>query len=362
MPDKSKASVNTQRASWARLTLQALRPALRMLSRPSNLVQFPRLVTEGVAPVRRLLIQAHNQREITRLIQSGSRINFISSFARSGNTWTRNLLADALLQANGIKTDTDLPVPYQEVVPDFYCESVVRRSTSIQSKGILVKTHDTYDQLCERFCAPSGSEAEIENLCDSAFRNSRIVYLFRSPEDVLVSYFHLQRKVKYIAHSPFGIDEFCRSNLPHWMDNMSSYLKAESRGVSIFFASYEGMLREPASVLSEILRWLEIPHDAGIVERAVAHMQFANLRAREERASPGTTEYALRRGRAGAGLEELQPQTRCEIREESAPLLKRAHKLVARQSSAPRTVLPLFKPGKAAPAEAAARSKLLQPV
>jgi hypothetical protein len=71
-------------------------------------------------------------------------------------------------------------------------------------------------------------------------------------------------------------------------------------------------------------------------------MQFANLRAREERTSPGAAEFALRRGGSGAGLEELQAQTRCEIRETSAPLLRQADRLLARQTSAHRAG-PAFK-------------------
>jgi hypothetical protein len=195
----------------------------------------------------------------------------------------------------------------------------------------VVKTHDSFEQLRDRILGgarPAGAENQPAS---AAFRNCKIVYLFRSPEDVLVSYFHLQRKVNYIERSQFGIDEFCRSQLPHWMENLKSYLQASEAGVAVFFVAYEHMLQDPAATLTGVLRWLEIPHDAQVVERAVAHMHFANLRAREERTSPGNTQFSLRRGGAGAALEELQPQTRCEIRDAAAPLLKQANKQLARQ-------------------------------
>lgn len=316
--------------SLAALSLRAVRPALRLLTRPSTLMQLPRLLTEGMGPVRRMFIQAHNQKELTRLVTSGSRVNFISSFARSGNTWTRNLLADALLQAQGIATDTDLPVPFQEVVADYYCDPIGRRHPLITMGGILVKTHDSFAQLQARIYP----DAEKAPAPDQVFGNCRVVYLYRSPEDVLVSLFHLQRKAKYLAQSRFGIDEFCRSQLPHWLENLGSYLRACDDGVPVYFVSYEGMLQEPAANLAGILQWLEIPHDSGIVERAVAHMGFENIRAREERALPGHKDYALRRGKSGGGLEELQPQTRCYIRETAAPLLKQAQKRLNRQISA----------------------------
>ncbi|HWD18408.1 MAG TPA: sulfotransferase domain-containing protein, partial [Verrucomicrobiae bacterium] len=240
-------------ASWTRLAAQAVKPALQLLAQPQNLAQLPRLFTEGLGPVRRLFIQAHNQREITRLILGGEQVNFVSSFARSGNTWTRNLLADALLQAQGIETNTDLPVPFQQVVPDFYCDMIARRKASLPIPGILVKTHDVFEQLRARVCGQASPMAELR---DAAFRNCKLVYLFRRPEDVLVSYYHLQRKVKYIKRAQFSIDEFCRSHLPHWMDNLSGYVRAHEAGYQVFFVSYEAMLREPAVTLSDILRWL----------------------------------------------------------------------------------------------------------
>jgi hypothetical protein len=323
----SKFPENSNSASWPKSALRAIKPAIRMLASPKTLVQLPRLLTEGMGPVRRLFIQASNQKELGRLVRSGARVNFISSFARSGNTWTRNLLADALLQAQGIKTDTDLPVPFQEVVPDYYCDLVSRHNPAISMAGILVKTHDSFEVLRNRIL-PGESQPAAQG-----FGSCKIVYLFRSPEDVLVSYFHLQRKMRYIQKSQFGIDEFCRAHLPHWMENLSSYLKAAEEGVGVHFVAYEAMLQDPAGALAGVLRWLEIKHTASIVQRAVAHMEFAKLRARGERDRPGISEYGLRRGGPGAALEELQPQTRCDIRETTAQLLKQANKRAARQVS-----------------------------
>jgi hypothetical protein len=192
-----------------------------------------------------------------------------------------------------------------------------------------------------------------------AFRNCKFIYLFRSPEDVLVSYFHLQRKVDYVPKAQAAIDDYCRSQLPCWMDNLASYLKAADAGVNVHFVSYEGMLKDPAGSLAGVLRALEIPHDARIVERAVQNMQFAKLRAREERDRPGISEYSLRRGGSGAALEELQPQTRSKIREATAQLLNRANERVARQGSFPGNAS-AAKPSPTAETENREKTDLLQ--
>ncbi len=331
-----------------------------MLARPQTLAQLPRLFSEGMGPVRRLFIQATNQKELSRLVRGGDRVNFISSFARSGNTWTRNLLADALLQGQGIETDTDLPIPFQEVVPDYYCDLITKRNAAIKMSGILVKTHDSFELLRDRILGRSEDETRGSQGAGHAFRSCKIVYLYRSPEDVLVSYFHLQRKVNYIEKSQFGIDEFCRSQLAHWIENLDSYLKAADDGVQVYFVSYESMLQDPGGSLAGILRFLDVPHDTNTVQRAVAHMEFAKLRAREDRDRPGTSEYSLRRGGAGAALEELQPQVRCEIREATAHLLKRAGKKLARQASLYPAAAPLKSP--AASTSTSPKAESLQPI
>ena len=210
-----------------------------------------------------------------------------------------------------------------------------RRQTEFRNQNVRdahVKTHDAFGLWCKRILGapPPGSLGENPV---AAFANCKFIYLYRSPEDVLVSYFHLQRKVDYVAKSRFGIDEFCRSQLPHWIDNVGGYLKASESGVYVHFVSYEGMLQNPAASLAGVLRALEIQHDARIVQQAVDHMQFDKIRAHLEKNRPGLSEYGMRRGGSGAALEELQPQTRCEIREATSHLLKRVSKCVSRQTA-----------------------------
>ena len=93
--------------------------AFRLIFKADNVRHLPRLLREGPAPLFRLAIQAHNSAEIIRLLQGGWRLNFVSSFPRSGNTWIRYLLADVFLQRHGVATATELPVHPDRIVPDF---------------------------------------------------------------------------------------------------------------------------------------------------------------------------------------------------------------------------------------------------
>ena len=163
------------------MSSQAIGPAFRLLARPATLAQLPRLLVEGYAPARRMFVQAHNGREITRLLSDGHPITFVSSFARSGNTWVRYLLSDVFLQNHGLETATELAVHPDEIIPDFYCEAIAKRNRAVPTPGLLVKTHDIFGQLQKQFG---------EGVAQEPGGNCRHLYIYRTPEDSLVSFYH----------------------------------------------------------------------------------------------------------------------------------------------------------------------------
>lgn len=308
------------------LASQSLRPALALLARPATLAQLPRLLAEGAAPVRRMFVQAHNGREITRLLGERQPVTFVSSFARSGNTWVRYLLSDVFLQNHGVETATELAVHPDEIIPDFYCEMIGRRNTAVPTPGLLVKTHDLFGHLRQQFGdavgqAPGG--------------NCRHLYIFRTPEDALVSFYHLQKREKYVkTGAGLDIDGFCLKNYTQWIAHVSSYLEARERSTAIFFASYDQLLENPDAVLIEMLSWLGVRHTQGTVARAVQNMKFGNLRALEARDSADKPPV-FRKGRVGSGSQELKPETVAEIRRHTEPLVALARNWVAGQQRRP---------------------------
>ncbi len=245
-------------------------PALRLLARPKTLAQIPRLLREGVAPARRMFVQAHNNREMSRLLREHEPISFVCSFARSGNTWMRYLLCDVLLQNQGIQTTTELPVPLGRIIPDYYDDLIARREYTVQTPCHLIKTHDLIPLLQQHVGG------------DPAVLKCKYLYLYRTAEDALVSFFHLYLREKFIrSKAGRDIDLFCLEVLPGWLLHLNSYLEALKEGVEIRLVSYEQLLRQPAAILSETLRWLRIPNSEAAVARANANMQFSNLKAME---------------------------------------------------------------------------------
>jgi hypothetical protein len=292
------------------------------------------LLREGPSPLFRLAIQMHNTAEIARLLREGQPLFFLNSFPRSGNTWVRYLLADVFLQIRGVETATELPVHPDKIVPDFYCHWIARRDVTITPPAVLVKTHETFPQLQERFGGVPPRPGAGASAADAPFRACKHVYLYRAPEDALVSLFHYYDRQK---HSKFkaaaGIDAFCQAYLPSWKENLASYLRAADEGFPVLFVPYELLLQYPTEILSNLLRWLGARHDGAVVERAVSNMRFSKLQAVEARNRYHEDAFFFRRGCKGSGRSELQPSTMDRIQERTLHLLERANGRVLNQQS-----------------------------
>jgi hypothetical protein len=312
----------------AKLLGGSLGPALRLLFKRTTLEQWRRVLHHGVDPLVLLLIQANNTALINRWLNKGSKVVFLSSFPRSGNTWMRFMLSDVLLQMHGVETTTQLPVHPDNLVAEFSVNSLARRITrcpawAFETSLAFIKTHCGFGRV-EEILADGGRQPSASQ------RDCRILYVYRSPEDALVSAYHLKNRDCF-SHSRATrtIDEFCRAEVSGWVRNISSYLRAAENGFPTFFVSYDWLLEKPAAVLTDLLHWLNVPHDSQIAQRAVSNMQFAKLQALEIKANQSRTpghekKLFFRRGGPGSGQAELQESTLREIRQQTDSWFRQA--------------------------------------
>jgi hypothetical protein len=325
-------------ADLAKLLIASLGPALRLLLQPSTIRQWRRLLDEGIDPLVHLLLQANNTAIIDRWLNHGAKVSFVCSFPRSGNTWMRFMLTDILLQRHDIETKTELPVDPDDLIPVFCSNSIVRRINrcprwAFETDLAFVKTHALFERL-ERIFSGSGlPDSGVRSSRPAPLRECRILYLYRAPEDALVSLYHLKLNVRdphWRSRERHKIDDFCRAEVSGWVNNISSYLRAADNGFPVFFVSYEWLLEKPVAVLTDLLHWMGVQHDSQIVQRAVSNMRFCNLQAKErqENKTPyPVDENALffRHGRSGSGRSQLMESTVREIHERTASLLNEAN-------------------------------------
>jgi len=287
------------------------------------LVQFRRLFKEGLGPVHRMLIQAHNTREIIKLLDAGEKITFVNSFPRSGNWWIRFLLSDVFQQNHGIITATGTAHQAIRIVPDFYCELVANRDSNIKTPGVLIKSHDEFGILKKRFV---NNESRL-----AAFAACRHLCPYRAAADSLVSMFHVSKKVNYVQTKSGGdIDVFCLEYLPGWIKHIESHLAAARNGTSIYFVSYHDLLKDTEGTLSDMLTWLGATYKPDMVERAVSNNRFTKVQT-VEKGFQLQYKPLLRSGQDGSGNRELKPETLRIIHESTAGLMAQADQGVARQ-------------------------------
>ncbi|MGA2555068.1 MAG: sulfotransferase domain-containing protein [Verrucomicrobiota bacterium] len=264
--------------------------------------------------------EERNYAEVNRALAGGGKVFFISSFPRSGNTWVRFLLSDIFLQRAGRATGTVLPVHPDRVIPDIYCNLVSEVERGI-TPGVFVKTHEGFDRLKKRI-----PPAEL--------RRCRHVYIIRSPEDALISFYRYHLREENLKHKVRqGMDSFCRARVRDWVANAASYARAAEDGAEVYFVSYEKLFDQTGPVLNGMLDWLGVEHQDGMVRRAVSNMQFDNMRREEERGKVNGNEVAARGG-PGAGAAELEAGTLAAIHEAAAEVMTRVKWHLSRQNEA----------------------------
>ena len=138
-----------------------------------------------------------------------------------GNTWGRFLLSDIFLQRAGMATSTALPIGPERVIPDIYINSVATSEREL-TPGLFVKTHEGFDRLKKRIPA-------------TELRRCRRIYVIRSPEDALVSFYYYHLRQERLRNKVRrGKDAFCRARVRDWKLNAGAMCARSKRGRRCF--------------------------------------------------------------------------------------------------------------------------------
>lgn len=183
----------------------------------------------------------------------------LASFPKSGNTWMRFLWANmvSLLELNG--RQIDFHVLDNDLVANYDAHSY--GSLNYNSLPRLVKTHSEFDERC--------------------FSRNRMLYVYRHPGDVMVSYFNYEMNrtasqspdefQRFIRHHRYGIQAWC-SHVRSWINNANAVL------------SYEELTYDTKSCLKRVFDLLEIetPEDR-VIDHAIDRSAFDRLQKIEKR-------------------------------------------------------------------------------
>jgi len=231
---------------------------------------------------------------------------FLVSYQRSGNTWTRFLIAN-LVHLDGVSFSN-----IEKLIPDIYVCSQ-RFLLSIPRPRIL-KSHEPFEP-----------------------RYKRIVYIVRDPRDVAVSMYHWQMKRRRIEDG-YPIDQFVTRFIAgefepgagSWGQNVGSWLAARAATRDFLLLRYEDMMASSVRELTRVAEFLGIERDLGQVVRATELSSADRMRKLEQDQSKiwKTTRETrqdkafVRTAKAGGWRAELSIHSLAEITEAWGTLMK----------------------------------------
>lgn len=231
---------------------------------------------------------------------------FIASYPRSGNTWIRLLLADLILQINGFKTSTKLPIHVSQIIPDIYKDNLSNWQSPVPLPCRLIKTHEHYHK--------------IHRQLTRFFWQARAVYIFRNPSDVLCSYYHFHKMHNLLDTTiEVRIDDFCQSKVDEWCNHLTSYISQYSKH-KILFVSYEKLYSKPIDVLQKVIFFFGVCATKCQCIEAIENHRF------DKQKSIANTEH-FRKGKINSAQEELSSKTLEFIEAKTRSIYKKAKEI-----------------------------------
>lgn len=218
---------------------------------------------------------------------------FIVSYPRSGNTWTRFLIANLL--------HPDLDVGFaniENLVPD--TAALSSRRLKRMPRPRILKSHQYFDP-----------------------RYPKVLYIVRDPRDVALSYYQFHRKYKFIRDD-YPIEQFVAdfvggrlisADWGTWAENVASWYYARRGNPNFLVLRYEDLKSDTERELSRIARFLSVEPKPDLLRRALAQSSAERMRELEKKQRDqwvGTRKHRddipfVGRASAGVWQENLPP-------------------------------------------------------
>lgn len=200
----------------------------RRTPRPLRGGRLHRAVVAVAAPLG-LLNPISSLLGITRVLPDDT---YVASYPRSGNTWTRYILAYLLKGTEAALGPHDV----NAVVPDAYISAGM---INARSGGRLIKSHEPFLEHCPR-----------------------VIYVHRDCRESLVSYWHFVRRTERYGGN---FSEFLRSRIPSRHGSWKRHMLAMRRRMAadsstIHVIRYDDLIGRFRETVAQLVDWSGIGH------------------------------------------------------------------------------------------------------
>ena len=161
---------------------------------------------------------------------------FVVSYPRSGNTWTRFLIANLVYPEKNVGFTN-----IEKLIPDTSSQS--NRALKATPRPRIIKSHEYFDH-----------------------RYRKVIYIVRDPRDVALSYYDFQRKYMQIDDAyPLEqyVEDFVQGRLISidwgtWAENVSSWIYTRGKSKNFLLLRYEDMMKDTTRELTRIAQFFGI--------------------------------------------------------------------------------------------------------
>ena len=186
---------------------------------------------------------------------------FIVSYPRSGNTWTRFLIANLLFGGQPVSfANIELLIPDAEAQSSRYMKRI--RGPRV------IKSHQYFDH-----------------------RYPKVLYVTRDPRDVAVSYYNFSRKYRHIADDcplehyvhGFVTGTLLSSGWGTWAENVGTWVTARNGRPTFLLLRYEDLIADTQTELAKAARFFGVDASPGELNRAIENSSADHLRELEKK-------------------------------------------------------------------------------
>jgi hypothetical protein len=185
---------------------------------------------------------------------------FLVSYPRSGNTWTRFLIANLVYPERNVSFAN-----IEQLIPDSASQS--NRALKRTPRPRIIKTHQYFDH-----------------------RYPKTIYIVRDPRDIALSYYDFQRRSRQIEDGyelERYVDDFVSGRLNSadwgtWGENVASWVYTRGHRKEFLLLRYEDMIKDTASELARIAVFLGVEPSTAELHKTIELSSADRMRKLEK--------------------------------------------------------------------------------